>query len=110
MTNNGYAEANTAADHKPATKQPEAKKARKYRGLLHPESLPVSNLIDEPPRPLTFKKLEMLQAAWDAWWVAAHGNDPRAYARTRDVLYSMVIEYLPELIALALNTLKARAR
>ena len=44
MTNNGHAETNTAADHKPATKQPEAKEARKYRGLLYPESLPVSNL------------------------------------------------------------------
>ncbi|MBN8216724.1 MAG: hypothetical protein J0L75_08770, partial [Spirochaetes bacterium] len=108
MTTNGHAETNTAADHKSPTKSPKTKKSRKYRGLLNPENLPVSDYLLEPPRPLTIKKLEMLQAAWDAWAVASHGNDPRVYARAKDVLYSMTVEYEPELIAIARNTLKAR--
>jgi len=107
MTTDDQAE--PKAGSKPKAKTPKAKMSRKSKGMWGAGSdLPAADLVDEPRRPVTFKKLDMLAAAHGEWWAAAHGSDEKSYARTRDALYSLVVEYLPELISLARNTLKVR--
>lgn len=73
------------------------------------KKLPSIPLVKESPRPLTFKKLEKIQSAYDAWWAAAHGDDEKVYARKKGVLYSLATEYLPEMVELSRNTLRVRA-
>jgi hypothetical protein len=109
MTTDEHAEpkldaAETAGDNISQAKPPRKQRASRADNA-NPEKV---LLVEETPRRLTFKKLEMLEAAWKRWWEAAHGDSEKDYAKAKGEVYTLTAEYLPELCSLARNTLKGR--
>ena len=97
-------DAETTGDNIPQAKPP--RKQRDSRAdTTNPEKV---LLVEETPRRLTLKKLDMLEAAWKRWWEAAHGDSEKGYSKAKGEVYTQTAEYLPELCALARNTLKGR--
>lgn len=79
----------------------------RQRRRLHRAPLASNAVIDET-RPVIFKRLDMLDAAYHEWRRASHFNVEKVYARAKGDFFGLAAEYLPEMIIIARKTLMTR--
>jgi len=93
-----------------AAGNPTPKTPRKSKGHRAPGDGSAKAILLAECRPVTFAVLDRIERAWENWAELSAGENPKKFARAKDSLYSLVVEFIPGMLPLARNTLKGRQR